>query len=254
MRVALFVPCYNVEATVVQVLEKIPADILEKLEFVLLVDNVSQDNTRTVLTDYLRAKKNPKLRLFFNQQNYSLGGSTIVAFRAAIADNLDFLICLHSDGQADPLDLRNFFPLLQTEDFVLGSRMLQGSQTADYSLLRKFGNLFFAYLQQIILRQKVYDIGAFIAFNLKTIASLPYAKIKPDMAYQPNLILYAATLKHLTFREFPIYWGPVTSSHVNIWRYGMEHLVRLFRIFFRIFPLLDRTASDYQSVEWKLEK
>jgi glycosyltransferase involved in cell wall biosynthesis len=250
-KVALFVPCYNVEHAVISVLERIPPDTLNRFEEVLLVDNGSQDRTRELLKEFVRSHPE-KFRLFLNEENYSLGGSTIVAIRESLAREVDFLICLHSDGQADPQDLENFFPLSLDEDFVFGSRLLPGSQTAGYSRVRMLGNWFFTRLQQVILRQKIYDIGAFVAINLRTIGAYPYFGVRADMGYFPNLVLYLATQgKRLRCREFPIFWGEVLTTNVNIWAYGLNHLAQLVRMGFGLYRLTDQEAADFRSTEWR---
>lgn len=246
MKVTLFIPCFNVSKSIVKVLDSIPADILEHFSEVLLIDNGSTDGTRALLEGYV-ARHPGRFRLFFNEQNYSLGGSTIIAIREALASRSDFLICMHSDGQADPRDLAHFFPLSLAEDFVFGSRMLPGSRTAAYSRLRHWGNLFFARLQQRILRQEIMDIGAFVAMNLHTVARYPYFRIDSGMSYFPSLVLFLASKQKLRCREFPIYWGEVRESNVNIWAYGLHHLIRLLRMWLGDFPLTNLELAHFRT-------
>lgn len=249
MKIILFVPCYNVASTVLKVMDQIPAEILKDLYAVFLIDNGSTDGTRDLLSRYV-ASHPDKFRLFLNSQNYSLGGSAIIAIREALKLNADFLICMHSDGQADPEDLRKFFPLRKTEDFVFGSRMLAESRTQNYSKIRTWGNIFFAKLQKRILKNNVRDLGAFVGLNLQTVGRYPYQKIPADMGYFPLLVLYLATRQKLNCREFPIFWGEVKTSNVNIWAYGLKHLVRLLKIYSGLFWLTPVETSHYKTEKW----
>jgi glycosyltransferase involved in cell wall biosynthesis len=247
MRSVLFIPCYNVADSVIQVLREIPDETLEKFQSVLLVDNGSYDGTRDLLKDFVKGRK--KFRLFFNETNYSLGGSSIIAIREAIAENADFLICMHSDGQADPADLKKFFPLSLEEDFVFGSRLLPESNTADYSRLRQWGNIFFSYLQKRLLGQNVQDIGAFVAVNLHLVAKYPYFRIESGMSYFPSLVLHLSRQKRLRCREFPVFWGPALRTNVNIWSYGIRHLLRLAGMCVGYYPLTKKSQDFFVSSE-----
>jgi glycosyltransferase involved in cell wall biosynthesis len=229
-RICVFIPAFNVENSICRVLDRISEPIMEQIEAVLVIDNNSSDNTLKAVERYARSRNLPKLTVLKNRENYSLGGSTILAFDWAISREHDYLICLHSDGQADAQELTKFFPHCDGQtDFVLGSRMMADSKAEHYSPLRLLGNRFFAWLQQKMTRSKIGDIGAFIAFNLKTVAKLPYDRLPSDMGYQPLLVLKAFHYKRVRFVNVPISWGKVETTHINPWAYAFRHLVRLIR-------------------------
>ncbi len=251
MRIVLFIPCYNVQGSIARVLDRIPREVLEQVEAIWCVDNRSADGTLKAISDWVRSASPEvarKFAIFKNRENYSLGGSTIVAFKRAIEAGADFLVCMHSDGQADPGDLLAILRASQPDvDFVLGSRFLPGSRVGDYSILRRLGNLFFILLQRPLLGSSVRDIGAFISFNLRTVAQLPYSRLPSDMGYHPLLLLMAARTGFRSFREIPISWGKVETSHVNAFRYAWVHLWRLARFSGGLIPLSAKTPSDFLS-------
>ena len=109
----------------------------------------------------------------------------------------------------------------------------------NYSKLRLWGNYFFCWIQQLILKQKVYDLGAYLAFNLKTLKTLPFAHINPNMAYHPNLILIGSQVSPRLFRfcEFPVSWGGVESSNINPYKYFLSQLWMLLCIFLKRYSL-----------------
>lgn len=249
LKVILFIPCFNVEHSILKVIESLKS-VENKFYKIYFIDNGSTDQTRHLLKTELAKKQKANWRLFFNENNYTLGGSTILAFRLAIEDGADFLICMHSDGQARTSDLLHFFPFSKTEDFVIGSRLLRRSDVVHYSALRRLANQFFVFLQKMIIKQDVRDLGAFLAFNLKTIAQLPYDRIEANMAYHPSLILYAfSKMKNLRVREFPIYWGKVETTNINVVSYGLSHLLRLFKFYFNIYKLSGRSIKDFTTEE-----
>lgn len=246
----LFIPTFNVVDRFVGVLEAIPPAILARFVEVLIIDNGSTDGTREALVAWVARRCDCRFRVLFNEQNYSLGGSTIIAFREAIAVGGDFLICMHSDGQADPRALSEFINRANLQvDFLLGDRLAKRSVINDYSAFRLWGNRFFEWLQNLIARQNLGDIGAYIAFNLQTVRRLPYWSLPHDMGYQPLLILVAAQTLNIRLIEFPISWGKADRSNVNPLRYGFTHLLRLICLLFRQVPTTSRVLSEFRTQE-----
>ena len=233
-RIGLFIPCFNVEHTLPLVLARLPLAASQRLEVILIVDNQSSDATRKVAQECIVRLGLDQAKVYCNVSNYLLGGSTVVAFDLARQMNLDFLICLHSDGQADALDVARFISVIDSGDFdfVLGSRLLKDSRVDGYSRSRYLFNLLFAYLQQPLVGQPVFDLGAYVAFNIKTLTSIPYHRLKADMGYHPYLISCARQFlgRKLRIHEFPIAWGKVETSHINPVVYGLRHAWRLARL------------------------
>jgi glycosyltransferase involved in cell wall biosynthesis len=247
-KISLFIPTFNVGNAVGDVLRKIPSSTLEKLSHVLIVDNGSSDQTLEVVQAFVRASPHrEKFHVFKNEQNYSLGGSTIVAFRTAMALGSDFVICMHSDGQASPEDLDEFIRRSKAGiDFVFGDRF---ATEGEYRGLRLWGNRFFSWLQRLLIRADLDDIGAYISFNLKTIAELPYARLPFDMGYHPTLVIYACLRRPIRFESFPIHWGKVEISNVNPFLYGLTHLKRILLLKTGLFRLNQKKPEDFKTTE-----
>jgi len=237
---SLFVPTYNVEKFVFEVLTKIPEDFWWAVTKVYVIDNGSTDQTLAEVRRFGDSFKKQKIEIHVNKNNILLGGSTVVAFDLAFRDQVDYLICMHSDSQADPKCLSTFQGFMKHDnfDFILGSRFLKESQVEKYSKIRWAANLFFAYLQQLILREKIYDLGAFIAFRMKVIGTVPYQKVPRDMGFHPYLILIASKVSNhpLKFKEFPMAWGEIKESNVNVIAYGFVHLWRILKTLLSFYP------------------
>jgi glycosyltransferase involved in cell wall biosynthesis len=256
MRVALFLPAYNVESSVIGVLEGLSPRLVEAVEKIWIIDNGSSDGTAKKAAAFARAQRgiqSPigiKLEIYRNESNYFLGGSTILALRMAIELGFDYLIVLHSDGQADPRDAERLLAECDEEEkpLVLGSRFLPTSDTARYSLARKAGNWFFIFLQQWLIGRRVYDLGSLAAFPISRIQRIPYDRLPYDMGYQPILISeLLRKIPDLPVREIPIHWGEVGHSHVSIWSYGARHLGRMLQMFAGRVPLSGRDASLFRT-------
>lgn len=231
LKVGLFLPCYNVENYLAEVLRSIPPSALEKLSSIVIVDNQSTDKTIEVALSTVQELQLKNVFILKNRQNYLLGGSTVVALRHAQEMGLDYLICMHSDGQAQGKEILKFISIMESAeyDFILGSRFLKDSQVEDYSKLRYFFNMFFVYIQQFLIGQKVYDLAAYVAFNVKTVSQVPFDRLVTDMGYPVYLILNSKYFlkRSLKIFEFPVHWGKVEVSSINPWLYGLGHLYQL---------------------------
>jgi glycosyltransferase involved in cell wall biosynthesis len=228
---AIFLPCFEVESAIENVILNIPEKIWLGATKIYCIDNRSTDRTLELLYKTSINRPHPGFEILRNSQNITLGGSTIVAFERSIKDKIDYVLCLHSDGQANPKDLEKFVEKFGTDspDFIAGRR-------SNYQNLRHFGNLFFHRLQKSIFSlDHAWDLGGFLAFRMETVKKLPFRRIPANMAYHPHLILLAQMkLAQTKIVEVPVDWGKVEKSSINPFVYGISHLIRLFLIYFEL--------------------
>src|SRR3954452_21388873 len=127
-RIMVLVVAYNAESTLTAVLDRIPPEVLAKVEEIVVFDDASQDSTYQVGQRY-QAQDHPasaKLRVFRNPVNLMYGGNQQRGYLYALEQGFDIVVLLHGDGQYAPevMDLL-LGPLERGEaDLVMGSRML----------------------------------------------------------------------------------------------------------------------------------
>ena len=93
----VFIPMYNCEKQISRVLNKF-SDIEKNLfEEIVVVDNISPDNSVKNAISALEQLTGFKTTLLKNHKNYNLGGSIKVAFNYAIKKDYDYMITLHGD-------------------------------------------------------------------------------------------------------------------------------------------------------------
>lgn len=233
MKRCLFIPTFNVAASVGSVLRDLAVGPAKKFDKILIIDNCSGDDTIAVCRRVILAHKvlAERTELWRNSENYSLGGSTVIAIEKALSLRMDYLVNLHSDGQASAQDVGRLadkcgfgFPL------VLGSRLVSGSENEEYGLLRLWGNRFFARWQKFILGREVSDLGALMALPLSRLEGVDFKSVPSDMGYQPLLLMkLIAANREMEVIEIPIAWGKVEFSNVNPFAYGLRHFWRLLR-------------------------
>jgi glycosyltransferase involved in cell wall biosynthesis len=251
MKIGVFVTSYNVEKYIVgQVLSRIPESVFQKVTGLIVVDNCSTDKTLEEVERFRHSSKwGEKVKILKNHNNYGYGGSHKVAFDYFLKHDFDYCILLHGDGQGDPHYLLQFISEIEAKkpDIVIGSRFMKESDRSDYSLLRTVVNFFFIYLQGFISGLKISDPGSgFLAYNLKSISTLPYKDITSYFSYDPCLFLLISRFKKdAKIIEFPISWGEVESSSVNIIEYGCRLLWTLIKFRVNWKTVLEETSCSY---------
>ena len=74
LKIAIFIPAYNAAFTLPLVLDRIPAEIKEKVKEIFVIDNASEDHTHLIGIGYREAKGLDKLEVFRNESNRGYGG------------------------------------------------------------------------------------------------------------------------------------------------------------------------------------
>ncbi|MCT7593189.1 glycosyltransferase family 2 protein [Aliarcobacter butzleri] len=208
-KIILFIPMYNCEKQIIRVIDKLSKyKYIDKIEEVLFIDNISQDNTVNIV----RNNKNKiliKSTLIQNNKNYGLGGSHKVAFNYAIKNNYNYLIVLHGDDQGDINCLSEALisKTYENYDCYLGGRFHSDSKLLGYSKFRTLGNKVFNFLFSIVVGERVYDLGS--GLNMYKTSFLNEKKINNfanNLTFNVYLLLYSIYKKQrITF--FSLTWS-----------------------------------------------
>jgi glycosyltransferase involved in cell wall biosynthesis len=101
-RIGVFIIAYNAESTLTSVLERIPPDIVAKVEEIFVIDDCSPDNTFEVGRTYEGGEAAAKLTVHRNPVNLMYGGNQKRGYEYAMERGLDIVVLLHGDGQYAP--------------------------------------------------------------------------------------------------------------------------------------------------------
>ncbi len=155
-RVLVFIVAYYAEATIVDVLQRIPALPEYDVE-VLIIDDGSTDKTYALAERLRRAGsyRHP-LTVLANPVNQGYGGNQKLGYHYAIEHGFDYVALLHGDGQYAPEMLPELLaPFLRGEaDVVLGSRMLvrKDALKGGMPFYKWIGNQLLTWYQNRVLR------------------------------------------------------------------------------------------------------
>lgn len=116
---SVILPAYNEEACVPDTVRTVVDALRQWVEDyeVIVVNDGSADNTGPLVSAL--AEADPHIRCVNHEVNRGYGAALVTGFEAAQKDLVFFM---DSDGQFDIQDLKAFFPLIDTNDAVLGYR------------------------------------------------------------------------------------------------------------------------------------
>lgn len=198
LKIAIIIPCFNEESTVLQL-----SDEIEKTIFSLpievkpiFINDCSTDNTKQIL------EKN-NLNHINLSVNLGIGGAVQTGYKYALRNGFDIAIQMDGDGQHPPSELEKIIlPLYTNEaDVSIGSRYInkEGFQS---STLRRIGINYFKWYNKLLTGIIITDsTSGYRALNRKALEVV--SDYYPDEYPEPEaIILYS--INHLRIKEVAV--------------------------------------------------
>ncbi len=248
-RIVIVLPAYNAART----LEKTYADIpKEKVSKIILVDDVSQDQT----VEVARALG---LSVVIHIQNRGYGGNQKTCYIEALRGGAEVVVMLHPDHQYDSRLVPELVePILSGKaDMVIGSRILNGRALAGGMPLWKYlANRALTVAENIIYGTNLTDChSGFRAYSRKLLATVPFLLNSDDFVFDSQIIAQAVYLR-FKIAEIPVqarYFPEASSVNFKVSTiYGLETLGVMIRFFLQRlglchFRIFDSKLADVVS-------
>lgn len=198
MKVALIIPCYNEQDSIIKLLKEIEALPVNQLYSLhsIIINDCSTDNTKGIL------KQNNNFFLDL-PVNLGIGGAVQTGYKYALQNNFDIAIQLDGDGQHPPQELEKLIlPLINNQaDVVIGSRFIE-KEGFQSSFMRRTGINYFKRLNKFLIKKSITDsTSGFRAINAKALKIV--CDYYPDEYPEPEAIILFA-LNNLKIVEVPI--------------------------------------------------
>ena len=259
----IFIPAYNVQATLAGVLGRIPSAVMERAE-VLVIDDGSKDDTRGAYETFVGASRNlntasPNTKyaahLEYMRFEFNRGYGAVVkkGISEGLRSGAKYIACLHGDGQYPAEKLDEFFAHLETAGsspagnppentagkqpaiaLVQGSRRLVpgAARAGNMPLHKRIGGAFLTALENVAFRQKLTDRhSGFIVYSADFLKTLDLQKLSPSFDIDLEIISIADA-RGCWLAELPIptrYAGE--KSNLNVVTYGLRVLRQTWRRF-----------------------
>jgi glycosyltransferase involved in cell wall biosynthesis len=168
VKVSIVIPCYNERDTIEKIVEAVCNAPLECRE-IIVVDDCSQDGTRSVLQQRLSQVVD---RIIYHPVNRGKGAALRSGFAAATGD---IILVQDADLEYDPADYRSLLePIMSGKaDAVFGSRFMGGRPHRVLFFWHMVGNKFLTLLSNMFTNVNLTDVETgYKAFSAPVIKSI----------------------------------------------------------------------------------
>jgi glycosyltransferase involved in cell wall biosynthesis len=234
-RIGILIVAYNAVTTLSQVLRRIPDDVWQNVEEVVVFDDASHDSTYELAIGYKSLAKIKHLQVYKNQQNLGYGGNQKLGYQYFIEKGFDAVVLLHGDGQYAPEILAHLYaPLVKGEaDAVFGSRMMKdygGPLKGGMPLYKYVGNRILTFFENRSLGMHLTEFhSGYRAYSLKALRKIDFSAMTNDFHFDTEIII---KLQHqgMTIKEVPIptYYGQ-EICYVNGMKYAKDVFASVLR-------------------------
>ncbi|WP_374720003.1 glycosyltransferase family 2 protein [Parageobacillus toebii] len=203
-KVIVFLPAYNEEQSIGEVIRKIPRHFHPCVDVkVLVIDDGSTDNTvaaaREAGADYI----------YQMQENRGLGAAVRQGLQECLRLGADIGVMIDADNEYPAEQIPDLLaPIFAGEaDYTMGSRFLGTIRGMKWH--RRLGNYFFTFLQSLLLRTWIYDgQSGMRAFSRQ---AMEHAEIIHDYNYA-QVITLNLVRKGFRVKEVPIRYQVRTTG------------------------------------------
>lgn len=226
-RIGIFVIAYNAETTLTTVLDRIPADIVDKVSEIFVIDDSSTDRTYEVGRSYARTPAAEKLTVHRNPVNLMYGGNQKAGYRYAIERGLDIVVLLHGDGQYAPEVMQRMLDPLESgrAEMVMGSRMMipGAARRGNMPLYKFVGNKILSTTQNWLLKSQFTEFhSGYRAYATSALRTLDFDSMTDSWHFDTQIILnFLQRGYRIVEVPIPTYYGD-EICHVNGVPYAFE--------------------------------
>lgn len=201
MKTLVVIPTYNEKENIQNI---IPAVLGQNLGVeILVVDDNSPDGTGGVVRDM--QKNLPQVHLLSRPGKQGLGKAYIAGFRWGMDHGYGAIVEMDADFSHRPEDLGPLLQKLNTNDFAVGSRYVNGGRTVNWGILRKIISRGGGIYSRMILGFPLNDwTGGFNAWKKEVLQSIDLSTVQSNgYSFQIEL-KYKALKKGFKGAESPI--------------------------------------------------
>jgi dolichol-phosphate mannosyltransferase len=221
-RIAIVIPCFDVERHIAGVIRSIP----ERYAPIVAVDDCSRDRT----IDVIRSLGDPRVVLIRHERNRGVGGATMTGYDEAVRLGADICVKMDGDGQMRAEDLAPLVaPLVAGEaDYAKGNRFVDRRALRAMPTLRLVGNALLSFANKAASGYwNMLDVtNGFTAITTRMLRRIVFGQLAERYFFESSMLI-----------ELNILGARVADVEMPA-RYGDEHSSLRIGQVMRTFPRL----------------
>ncbi|MEO0336967.1 MAG: polyprenol monophosphomannose synthase, partial [Pseudomonadota bacterium] len=201
MKTLIVIPTYNE----IENISSLVPNLLERLPNIniLVVDDSSPDGTANKVTQM--GESNPRVNLLLREKKEGLGRAYLAGFDWGLKNGFEYIVEMDADFSHRPEDLELMLSQAEKQDFLVGSRWVNGGGTKNWGLLRKIISLGGSFYARMILGFPLNDwTGGFNGWKSKVLNGIDLQNIQSNGYSFQIEMKYRALKNGFQGKEFPI--------------------------------------------------
>jgi glycosyltransferase involved in cell wall biosynthesis len=217
--IGVVVPCHNEQLLITRVIDTMP----EFVDRIYIVDDVSTDQTTTVVEDYIRSSTTQRVTLIKHPVNQGVGGAIVTGYKQAAHDGMDVIAVMAGDAQMDPDDLHLIVEPVADHraDYTKGNRLASGEAWNQIPRVRYIGNVFLSLMTKVASGYwHIFDSQTgYTAISRKAVETIDLDGLWKRYGY-PNHLLVMLNVNNFSVADIPVkpVYGIGEKSGIRIWR------------------------------------
>ncbi|MEK6910265.1 MAG: glycosyltransferase family 2 protein [Nanoarchaeota archaeon] len=231
-KLMVLIVSYNAEQTITKLLHRIPQEVWDKAEEIVIADDASRDRTAEMARDYKKIYGKENLTVIKHEKNKGYGGNQKWGYKYGMQKGYDIAVMVHGDAQYPPEKIMELIKPIEEgkADFMFGSRM-SGDPLGGRMPLYKFcGNIFLTTVENFVLRTDLTEFhSGFRAYSLKALKDIPLDLDSDGFHFDSEIIIQLVIAKkNIGEITIPTFYGD-EKCNVKVINYGMNILKELCR-------------------------
>lgn len=227
-KIGLLIPAYNESENIGKVLASVP----DFIDYVLVVNDGSADNTAEMAREY-------KADVITHKSNKGVGASFNTGVKAMLKTDVDIMVNMDADGQFQTSDISKLLaPIIANKaDFVTASRFINKDFIPSMPKTKKWGNYRMSKLISWLTGQKFHDVSC--GFRAYTREVLYRMNLFGTFTYTQETFIDLA-FKNIDIMEVPV--EVLGKREIGKSRVASN----LFRYAYQTSKIIVKTFRDYK--------